>query len=69
MPLHSVQQKIHQTPFAFKNASVFKEWAHENNIQIISMKGFPVQDSDFPDYWHMSKELKEEFTQALLKKL
>jgi len=69
VPLHSIQKEAYSTPFAKKNKAVFRQWADQNNVKIVSTNDFIVNDKDFPDYWHLNKEKKLEFSRHLLDKL
>ncbi len=68
IPSHSVIDEVYRTKVEQSNKITFIEWAKERNIKIIDYLGFTFNDSDFPDYWHLSRERRDEFTTLLLTK-
>jgi len=65
MPLHSIQKKVFTTEKEKNNKRVFELWAKKNNITILHIAEFHYSDSDFPDYWHLSKYRRDEFSKLL----
>jgi len=69
MPLHSVQQKIGETTLSKTNKETFKNWASQNGIAIVDVNKFKFTDTDFPDYWHLSLNRRDEFTSLLYEQI
>ena len=65
MPLHSVQKNIGSSKKASLNKIVFEDWLKSLDIPIVNNTNFKYDDKDFPDYWHLSKQRRDEFTELL----
>jgi hypothetical protein len=64
MPLSSVQEQVYTTAIGRKNREIthdlLKAWA----IPMLS-SNMKTNDDDFPDYWHLRKSRRSEFTRSL----
>lgn len=69
VPLHSIQQQLYSTPLSLTNKEVFSKWCQNKQIEIVNMNEFKTSDDDFPDYWHLGKHRKDEFSQILKEKV
>ncbi|NRA12455.1 MAG: hypothetical protein HRT57_10930, partial [Crocinitomicaceae bacterium] len=69
MPEHSIRQKVHNYPKAKANKVVFDAWLASKNISVIETNDFKSSDKDFPDYWHLSIDRRDEFTTLLHEKI
>lgn len=65
MPLHSVQENIGSSKKASLNKIVFEDWLKIIDIPIVNNTNFKYDDTDFPDYWHLSEQRRDEFTELL----
>jgi hypothetical protein len=69
MPTSSQVQEIYNTDIMKRNENIFKAWARQNDINIITVDNFYFSDEDFPDIAHLSITRRDEFSKLLLKKL
>lgn len=65
VPLHSIHANVYNSEKALKNKKLFENWLLENDITILKAEKFSYTDSDFPDVWHLSSELRDEFSKIL----
>jgi hypothetical protein len=65
MPLHSIQNQVYVSAKAHKNNKIFEEWLASKNIKVIYINDFKYNDVDFPDFWHLSIDRRDEFSKKL----
>jgi hypothetical protein len=65
MPLHSLQQAVYDTDLSRKNRETFARWAESRDIPIITVTDFKYYDGDFPDYWHLGRNRRAEYTEKV----
>ena len=65
MPLHSIQKDIYSSAKSQDNKLVFETWLKEKDIPIIYNSDFKFTDDDFPDFWHLAKDRRDEFTRTI----
>ena len=66
MPLSSVQSQIYSTPTARENILTFSKFLADNEIKYLDLDISDYTDDDFPDFWHISEQKAEEFTNQLI---
>jgi hypothetical protein len=69
MPMHSIQKKVFNTEKEKNNFTVFNTWAKKHDIKILRNNKFEYSDSDFPDYWHLGKNRRDEFSFLLFNEI
>lgn len=69
VPEHSIRKKVHNYPKAKLNKVVFDGWLASKNIPVIETNEFKYGDNDFPDFWHLGINRRDEFTTLLYQKI
>jgi hypothetical protein len=69
VPLHTIQDRVHQSAKARANKKVYERWLSMKGIRVLDMKDFAYNDGDFPDTWHLGKDKRDEFTELLLREI
>ncbi len=64
LPVHSMFNPVYQSAQAATSRESLRMYCEQNDIPLLA-PDFKATDSDFPDYWHLTREQGEEFTHRL----
>jgi hypothetical protein len=65
VPMHSMLNRYNETLVGRKNCKIFDSWVAKKRIPVLTIDGFTYSDSDFPDFWHLSSDRRDNFTDLL----